>query len=309
MNAPGEKPVVLVGGASSQIGVFLLPRLLDAGYRVRALSRKAAEPVDMGGGLSWSCPDRERGAAEPGAEPDGLPRFLVSAGPPVLALELLERNPQIEKAVVFSTTSVLTKRESDNDEERELMARILREETQLRAQCRRSDTPLVLIRPTLVYGCGLDRNLSRLLRFGERFGFIPVSSAAAGLRQPVHADDLAALAVTALAATTGGILEGPACGGEQLTYREMVRRVADCGRRPIHCMAWPPWLLAALATVAGRLRRASGVNAQMVHRQAADLVFDDHLFRSRLDYRPRAFRPGRADFAIPEAAARYRLPD
>ena len=66
------------------------------------------------------------------------------------ALELLERNPQIEKPVVFSTTNVLTKNASDDEAERELMARILREESQLRAQCRRSATALVLITAVVV---------------------------------------------------------------------------------------------------------------------------------------------------------------
>ena len=51
-------------------------------------------------------------------------------------------------------------------------------------------------------------------RFGDRIGFVLISSAADGLRQPVPAADLADLAVSALAGETGGILEGPACGGE-----------------------------------------------------------------------------------------------
>ena len=309
MSGAAESPLVLVGGARSQVGVFLLPRLLQAGYRVRALSRRAVEAVKIDDMLTWSHPDRERGASSARVASSALPRFLVSAGPPVLALELLERNPRIEKAVVFSTTSVLTKHASEDDDERELMARILREESQLRAQCRRSETDLVLIRPTLIYGCGLDRNISRLVRFGDRTGFIPISSAADGLRQPVHAADLAALAVSALAGNTGGILEGPACGGEQLSYRTMVQRAAACCRRPVRCPEWPPRVLAAAIGLAGRWLRSSGLNAQMVWRQAEDLVFDDHVFRSRLDYAPRPFRPTRADFGIPDELRRYRLTD
>ena len=124
----------------------------------------------------------------------------------------------------------------------------------------------------------------------------------------MHAADLAALAVSALAADTHGILEGPACGGEQLSYRLMEQRAAACCRRPVRCPEWPPRLLALAAGVAGRLLRSSGVNAQMVYRQAEDLVFDDHVFRSGLAYRPRPFRPRRADFEIPEELLRYRLP-
>ena len=84
MNAAAENALVLVGGASSQIGVFLLPALLKAGYCVRALSRRVDGTVDLGDGLVWSCPDRERGAATARAEASGQPRLLVSAGPLVV---------------------------------------------------------------------------------------------------------------------------------------------------------------------------------------------------------------------------------
>jgi uncharacterized protein YbjT (DUF2867 family) len=299
-------PAVLVTGASSQIGVFLLPRLLEKGYRVRALSRRAGAAAETVPGLVWAHPDRE--LADRGAGKGEAPRFLVSAGPPSLARQLLERHPGITKAVVFSTTSVLTKLESDDAAERAAMEHLLQEESQLRRDCRALGAGLVLVRPTLVYGCGLDRNLSRLVRFGDRTGFIPLSAQAGGLRQPVHADDLAALAAEALAADTGAILEGPACGGEQLTYRAMVRRAAACCRRPVRCVEWPPRLLAAAVALAGRLGRAPGANAQMVYRQAEDLVFDDHAFRDRLDWRPRPFRPTRADFSIPDELQRYRPP-
>ena len=120
--------------------------------------------------------------------------------------------------------------------------------------------------------------------------------------------DLADLADAALGADTGGILEGPACGAEQLSYRAMVHRAAACCRRRVRCPEWPPRLLAAAAALAGRLLGSSGINAQMVYRQAEDLVFDDHVFRSRLGYRPRPFRPTRGDFSIPRELLRYRLP-
>jgi nucleoside-diphosphate-sugar epimerase len=60
---------------------------------------------------------------------------------------------------------------------------------------------LTLLRPTLIYGCGLDQNISRLARIIRLCRCMLVAGQARGLRQPVHADDLAALAVAALART------------------------------------------------------------------------------------------------------------
>ena len=277
-------PSAVVTGASSQIGVFLLPLLVEAGFEVTAVSRAApADPVQAAGGVCWISPDTDPKSA----------RYLVSCGPLSLALQFVERGVPLEKVVAFGTTSTLSKSDSPDRKERETIAAIAGAETRLKARCRERGLDLVLIRPTLVYGCGLDQNLSRLLRFGERRGFIPVSTHSGGLRQPVHAQDLAALARAALGTETGSVLEGSACGGSTLTYREMVEKTARCGQRRMRVLPVPKWLLKSVA------RLAPGANPAMIERQARDLVFDDSGFRKRLDWNPRPFEPTPAGFHPP----------
>jgi nucleoside-diphosphate-sugar epimerase len=128
--------------------------------------------------------------------------------------------------VAFSSSSVLSKADSADPAERARMAAMAREEAALAAACAGRGLPLLLLRPTLIYGCGLDRNVSLLADLARRFGAIPLAGQAAGLRQPVHADDLAALAVQALTAPAPVSLDSPACGGSTLSYREMARRIA-----------------------------------------------------------------------------------
>lgn len=288
-----QAPSVVVTGASSQIGVFLLPLLAGAGFEVTAISRAvAAGPGRVAGGVRWVAPGAQRAPVS----------YLVSCGPLSLALPYLENDLAPEKIVAFGTTSTLSKSDSPDRAERETIAAITEAETRLKARCRERDIDLVLIRPTLVYGCGLDANLSRLLRFGERRGFIPVSTRSGGLRQPVHAQDLAGLALRALSAETGHILEGEACGGSTLTYRELVEKTARCGQRRVRVLPVPEWLLKSLVRLAPR------ANPAMVERQARDLVFDDSNFRRLLDWNPRPFEPTPADFAIPSAAAAFQLP-
>ena len=51
-------PSAVVTGASSQIGVFLLPLLVEAGFEVTAVSRAApAGAVQVAGGVCWISPD------------------------------------------------------------------------------------------------------------------------------------------------------------------------------------------------------------------------------------------------------------
>lgn len=292
-------PSVVVTGASSQIGVFLLPLLAEAGFEVTAVSRAAPDAsTGVAGGVRWIS-----------ADTDPIPaRYLVSCGPLSLALRHVERGNELQKVVAFGTTSTQIKSASPDRAERETIAAIAGAESRLKARCRERDIDLVLIRPTLVYGCGLDENLSRLLRFGERRGFIPVSTCASGLRQPVHAEDLAGLALRALSADTGPLLEGEAPGGSTLSYREMVEKTARCGVREIRVLPLPSFLMRALVGFAAAIGAAPGINPSMVDRQARDLVFDGSNFREALGWNPRPFEPTPADFAIPADIAAFQLP-
>ena len=115
---------------------------------------------------------------------------LLLTGNVMVDRRFLERPGPVEKVVVFSTTSTLTKQTSRDRHERAQIEAIAADERVLNDLCLERGIDLVLLRPTLVYGCGLDRNVSLLLKLGERSGFIPLSSQADGLRQPVHAEDL-----------------------------------------------------------------------------------------------------------------------
>lgn len=310
------EPVAWVSGASNQLGVFLLPRLRAAGFRVLALSRKAPaallpQALEVADGVRWANPDD---AALPAlAAADDGPGCLVSCGPLPLARRIVESAPGLRRVVAFSSSSVLSKADSADSAERASMAAMARDEAALAAACARRDLPLLLLRPTLIYGCGLDRNVSLLAAIARRFGAIPLAGKAAGLRQPVHADDLAALAVQALTAPTPVSLDSPACGGSTLTYREMARRIAAAAPGRVwgraRLLTLPEWLLAGAITVLARFPRWRHLNAEMARRQNRDLVFDDTALRSTLDWSPRPFEPTPADFQIPAQARALQLRD
>ena len=292
---------VWVSGASSQLGVFLLPRLRAAGFSVLALSRRAPRsPLAVADGVTWAQP---ADGAAPG------PEFLVSCGPLDLARRLLAAAPGLRRVVAFSSSSVLSKAASGDRDERGRMGAMGGLEAELAAACAERGLPLLLLRPTLIYGCGMDRNVSLLAAVARRFRFIPVAGRAGGLRQPVHADDLADLAVRALTAAAPLGLVSPACGGNTLSYREMAQRIAAALPRRARLLPLPEWLLAGLAPPLSRLFGWPGLNAEMVRRQNRDLVFDDSALRQALAWSPRPFEPTAADFAVPPFARCLQLPD
>ena len=311
MKEPANQQTVLLTGATSQLGVFLIPRLLTEGFRVLALSRKASgRPPDPGASLGWIHPDTlDMGADNSSSTISRGVDILVSCGPVELAVKAVKVCSDLERVVIFSTSSVFSKAGSADPVENDQIADILGGEAELSACCGEAGLALLYLRPTLIYGCGLDRNISRLAAWIRRHGWLPLAGQATGLRQPVHADDLAEVAVRALLADPPLTLDSPACGGSTISYQHMAELIFDSLNKPRRIIGVPPGVLTALTGLVAKLPAFHGLNREMVRRQNTDLVFDDSPLREALDYNPRPFQPASEDYEIPSCAMNYRLPD
>jgi nucleoside-diphosphate-sugar epimerase len=267
---------VLVLGGSSQIGHFLLPRLRAAGHEVIAVSREVKSDTD---GVSWRR----------GRLPDAMPLLpplhaIVSFGPIVAFAEWLadagiEGEPHI---VATSSMSAQSKRESPVDTERETSQQLRDGEIALSAACERHGLPWTVLRPTLVYGAGLDKSLTPIARRATRLRVFALP-AGRGLRQPVHADDIAQATLAAIGnrRAAGRIFE--IGGGERITATEMFARVRRSLPVATLPMAVPGWLLATAARLLPRLRGP-------VFRLDSDLIADNSGTEEILGVHPRAFR-------------------
>jgi nucleoside-diphosphate-sugar epimerase len=296
---------VLLLGATGQIGVFLIPRLLSAGMAVTAVSRdERARRQPERRNLRWI----HAGDLSVAYAPDQA-RALISCGPVGLAASVIAGGGKWDRAVVFSTSSVLTKEDSADSAERVLIGKIIKEERNLKASCASAGIALALLRPTLVYGCGMDRNISTLLRWIRRFGFMPLAAEARGLRQPVHADDLAAVAAALLALPEAACLDSPVAGGSTLSFLEMAEKLFGVyGNKP-RLVRFPPRILYLIATAACMLPGTAHVRPEMIMRQGRDLVFDDSGLRELLELQPRPFHPVPEDFSVPERNICFQLTD
>ncbi|NND45785.1 MAG: NAD-dependent dehydratase [Xanthomonadales bacterium] len=287
-------PVLLLG-ASSQIGRFAVPRLVRLGAEVYAVSR-SGRPQDYPAlpGVRWLRPEEGTKTRE-----DVSGGCLVSTGPIRLAVEALRAGHKPGRVIAFSTTSVFSKPRSGDRHERETIRHIRQMEASLHELCQARGIALAIFRPTLVYGCGLDQSVTLIARWADRLGWVPVARASAGLRQPVHADDLASAVVAAVGAPVALHVDTPLCGGEALSFSDMVARVVEALDKPVRLVRLPTWMFAFAVRVAGVMPGLRGLNPEMVRRQALDMVFDDTLARTSLAYRPRPFQPTRADFLPP----------
>jgi hypothetical protein len=159
------------------------------------------------------------------------PIWLLAPFLEKLATDRPETLQSLQGLIACSSSSSLTKRFAANHFDRELSARLTTAENQLLSTCRRQRIPCRILRPTLVYGkvgpyC--DRNLSRLARLLHWLPLFPLP-VVTGLRQPIHASQLSAVALR-----LAQQLDGPGWdpsqperitvgGDSELTYESMIR--------------------------------------------------------------------------------------
>lgn len=276
---------VLVLGGSSQIGRFLLPRLRERGEAVLALSR---QPHDNEAELSWLR----------GYLPDAMPELpplsaIICCGPLNGLAEWLERIdlPLAPRVIAISSMSAQSKRDAELPADRALSQLLRDAEAMLAVACARHGCAWTVLRPTLVYGAGLDKSLTPLARRAMRLRVFPLP-AGRGLRQPVHAEDLALAMLAALdqPAAAGQVLS--IGGGERLPAREMFARVRRSLPRATLPLPLPGWLLRLARRSVPRLRGP-------LARLESDLIADNDALERLLGVRPRSFEPDAACWHTP----------
>lgn len=270
----------LVIGATSQIGRFVLSHLSGTDGHVIALGRDAAKIGACPADIEWRI----------GCLPDAMPSLpplerIISSGPLDGLAEWLASWTATDnvRLLAVSSMSADSKRDSVVAADRRVSQRLREGEQRLAEQCRRLGIDWTLLRPTMIYGAALDRNLTPIARRAARWRIFPMPDAK-GLRQPVHAEDVALASIRALLqpAASGRLIE--IGGGERLSVAEMFERV----RASLPCPTLPVRLPSRLLRACARLQP---ILRGPLDRLETDLVADNSELERLLDVRPRPFCP------------------
>jgi len=272
----------------------------EAGWEVVAFSRRAQGPQQNKGAhpVDWQllrtaepfhtqavhCPDKPISHWVFLAPIWVLPEYF-----PMLSLY------GVKHVVVISSTSRFTKFSSSDPTEQALAEQLADGEERLIAWVKTKDVTWTILRPTLIYGLGRDKNISVIARFIRRFAFFPFFGAARGLRQPIHVQDVALSCRVALNGGEAINRSYNLSGGETLTYREMVSRIFLAMGKSPHLVTFPLWTFRMAVAYLRILPRFRHWSAAMAERMNQNLVFDHEDACRDLGFSPRPFLLTRED--------------
>ncbi len=274
-------------GASSFVGECVIPRLKKEGRRTVAFSRDPSRSKPEPG-VSWF-----QLLAPSSAFPELPPIKDWLCVAPIWVLPQYFRMIEAHGArrvVALSSTSLFVKTDSSDHGEQDMARRLGEGEHALRAWAVSHGVEWVIVRPTLIYGRGRDKNVTEIAHFVRRWGFFPLLGHAAGLRQPVHVEDVAAACVSALTVPSASNHTYNISGEETLSYRDMVCRVFNALDKSPHLMTVPKWLFRLAVATVRLLPQYKHWTVEMAERMNRDLVFDHADAARDLGFSPRAFR-------------------
>lgn len=220
--------------------------------------------------------------------------YVRALGPDVVYLDMTKpryyehslaalRSAGADRAVFVTTASVFSRHSS-------LAAGYRASEESVRA----SGLAWTIVRPTMIYGTPLDRNMSKLIRTIGRYPVFPLFGGGSTLMQPVFVDDLAAGIVAAVTAGAGPGREYNLGGPEAVTYRRIVETICDLLERPVRLVSVPTglayWLVRAIEWLP-----PVPISAEQVLRLNEDKAVDISPAAADLGYRPRPFATGIAE--------------
>lgn len=275
-------------GASGAIGRYALPQLAAEQEPVFAISRAPSQAHSEN--VQWLQGDLF------GAMPalDARIETLFSLGPLDGLAGWLPRStlPNLRRVIAISSMSAIVKADSSDAVEKALAARLRAAEDATISWCSKAGVEVVVLRPTLIYGAGIDRSLSALATAAKRWHLFPSIPGATGLRQPIHAEDLstACLAASRLGGSAPRIYA--VAGAEALSMGEMLSRVRS--ELPFPTLPVPvPLAMAKMALAGLRLiPRWRHLRPGLVDRLLVDQSVDISPARRDLGWSPRRFHAG-----------------
>lgn len=284
-------PITVIG-ATSLIGQYLLPKLVEHGFHIQALTRQSLKT--SASNITWHTIKSEVFDSS-----DLKPsEVLIHLAPIWILPQFLPQLATlgIKRLIVFSSTSQFTKQDSESLYEQDIVKKLTDAEAQIKALCNQYGIQWTILRPTLIYGdlksqdpVLMGKGLATIVKFTKIFHLFPLVSKGHGLRQPVHADDLASACLQVMENSTTFNKAYNLSGAEIIEYRQMVLRVNKYCNNNIYMLSLPLAFVKILLALVRLLPRYRFLTLAMADRMNHDMTFDYADAANDFGYKPQEF--------------------
>ena len=151
---------------------------------------------------------------------------------------------------------------------------------------------ITILRPTMIFGDLCDHNISKFIRFVDRYPVLPIVAGGSALIQPVNARDLAR---GILMAKTEEKTKGKAydlSGERAITVRQLYRMIGTFLGREKPIVSLPMWLCAMGARMIKAVSFGRLDVVEKVLRMGEDRAYSHDAATADFGYHPEAFEIG-----------------
>lgn len=276
-------PMIVIFGASSNIGRRVAARLLDEGSRVRLVARDPSHLDDRAERLAGDM--SSAAAATAGAD------IVISCAHARHTESLFgSLSPGVRQLVLMGSTWRYSKIPN-------ILADEVRQAERLFLASGRAG---VMLHPTMIYGGDQERNLQRIEAALRRFPVFLLPGGGHNLVQPIHVDDLAACVVAAAKRAWAGPDVITVAGPAPIAWRTMVEACARNidRRRPIIPVPLAPAIYAL--KLAERIGLKLPLHSGMLQRFQENASHSIARMQTELGVTPRPFDVERAAQELPK---------
>jgi len=179
----------------------------------------------------------------------------------------------VKRVIFVNTTGMYSKYQEYSNLYKQLENKILN-----------SQLDYTIIRPTMIYGNHLDKNIHKLIKLLAKLPVFPVVGDGSSLMQPVYAGDLARVIYLAYKNKVAIGKDYNVAGKKPLSYKILLKEIAGALNKRVYFINIPYSL--------ANLFPNSLVNLEKIQRLSEDKVFDYSKARDELGFNPISFQQG-----------------
>ncbi len=285
-----RNPVILVTGGKSDVGDFLLKHLSTTDYQCFVVSRSKANNDANSKNIHWLSLDYfNKTPIDDFGEID----IWINLAPVWTTRNLATVFHQFKpkKIIALSSTSILGKADSESESDLDVVNRLLSGEKWLENYSKEYNLEAVILRPTLIYGGPRNQNINFIEQLIKIIRIFPLIGDGAARRQPIHAEDVGIAVKLVMGKNLGPFAQFTICGGEEVSYRQMVTRIFEkCNIKS----RFIPVPLRPVKTVMSMVNKIPGLrflDPEMAQRMTMDLVYSNKPAKTAFSFLPRKFKP------------------